>query len=72
MMDTLIEIWQAGASGRYPHPEDTRSDLAVDANFAGFGRCAADKTGGFRFRTIRPDAFRALATRCKRRISRSA
>lgn len=54
MLDTLIELWQAGACGRYPHPEDTRRDLAVDANFAGFGRCAADKTGGFRFRTIRP------------------
>jgi protocatechuate 3,4-dioxygenase alpha subunit len=54
MLDTLIEIWQAGASGRYPHPEDTRSDLPLDVNFAGFGRCAADENGGFRFRTIRP------------------
>jgi protocatechuate 3,4-dioxygenase alpha subunit len=54
MMDTLIEIWQAGASGRYAHPEDRRSDLPVDANFAGFGRCAADKNGGFRFRTVKP------------------
>jgi len=54
MMDTLIEIWQAGASGRYPHPEDDRRDLPVDANFAGFGRCAADTNGGFRFRTVRP------------------
>jgi protocatechuate 3,4-dioxygenase alpha subunit len=54
MLDTLIEIWQAGASGRYPHPEDKRSDLAIDTNFAGFGRCAADKQGGFRFRTVKP------------------
>ena len=54
MMDTLIEIWQAGASGRYPHPEDRRSELPADPNFTGFGRCAADKNGGFRFRTVRP------------------
>jgi len=54
MLDTLIEIWQASASGRYPHPEDKRSDLAIDPNFAGFGRCAADKSGGFRFRTVKP------------------
>ena len=54
LTDTLIEIWQAGASGRYPHPDDRRSDLAIDANFTGFGRCASDKQGNFRFRTIRP------------------
>jgi protocatechuate 3,4-dioxygenase, alpha subunit len=54
LTDTLIEIWQAGASGRYAHPEDRRSDLALDPNFPGFGRCASDKNGGFRFRTIRP------------------
>jgi protocatechuate 3,4-dioxygenase alpha subunit len=26
----------------------------VDPNFVGFGRCASDKDGGFRFRTIKP------------------
>jgi protocatechuate 3,4-dioxygenase alpha subunit len=54
MLDTLIEIWQAGSSGRYAHPEDRRNDLAVDPNFVGYGRCAADKSGGFHFRTIKP------------------
>ena len=52
--DTLIEIWQANASGRYAHAEDRRSDVPVDPNFIGFGRCASDKDGRFRFRTIRP------------------
>jgi len=54
MLDTLIEIWQASASGRYPHPEDKRSELSTDPNFSGFGRCAADKSGAFRFRTVKP------------------
>jgi len=52
--DSLIEIWQANAAGRYAHPEDTRGDLLLDPAFAGFGRSASDKQGGFRFRTIRP------------------
>ena len=54
ILDGLIEIWQANADGRYPHPEDSRVDLPIDAAFIGFGRCALDKEGGFRFRTIRP------------------
>ncbi len=73
LTDTLIEIWQAGASGRYPHPEDRRSDLAIDANFSGFGRCASDKQRQFPLpHHPARDAFRAPATRCRRRTSRSA
>ena len=52
--DTLIEIWQADASGRYAHPEDKRNDVPLDSNFIGFGRCASDKQGRFHFRTVRP------------------
>jgi len=52
--DALIEIWQANAAGRYAHPEDKRSELAPDPAFIGYGRCATDKEGGFRFKTIRP------------------
>ena len=54
LTDALLEIWQANAGGRYAHPEDTRGELPADPNFAGFGRAATDKQGGFRFRTIRP------------------
>jgi protocatechuate 3,4-dioxygenase alpha subunit len=54
LTDALLEIWQANAAGRYAHPDDKRVDLAVDPNFAGFGRAATDKDGGYRFRTIRP------------------
>jgi len=54
LVDGLIEIWQANAAGRYPHPDDARSELPLDPAFIGYGRCALDKQGGFRFRTIRP------------------
>jgi protocatechuate 3,4-dioxygenase alpha subunit len=52
--DCLIELWQANAAGRYAHPEDAREDLPLDPAFIGFGRTASDKTGTYRFRTIRP------------------
>jgi protocatechuate 3,4-dioxygenase alpha subunit len=54
LTDALIEIWQANAAGRYADPSDPRRELALDPNFMGFGRGATDKTGGYRFRTIRP------------------
>jgi protocatechuate 3,4-dioxygenase alpha subunit len=54
ILDSLIEIWQANAAGRYAHPEDRRDELAIDPAFPGYGRCASDNKGVFRFRTIRP------------------
>jgi protocatechuate 3,4-dioxygenase alpha subunit len=54
VLDALIEIWQANAAGRYACPEDRRDDIPLDENFTGYGRCALDRQGGFRFRTIRP------------------
>ncbi len=54
VLDALLEIWQANAAGRYASPEDTRTELPLDGNFIGYGRCALDTQGGFHFRTIRP------------------
>ncbi len=54
VLDALLEIWQANAAGRYANAEDARFDLPLDENFIGYGRCALDRQGGFRFRTIRP------------------
>lgn len=51
--DALIEIWQADAEGRYPHPEDPRGH-EVDPRFRGFGRVPTDAEGAFRFSTVRP------------------
>jgi protocatechuate 3,4-dioxygenase alpha subunit len=52
--DALVELWQANAAGRYASPADDRDEIALDADFAGFGRAATGADGSFRFRTIRP------------------
>ena len=52
--DSMIEIWQANAAGRYRHDEDDRDDIALDGTFLGFGRTGTDKSGAFSFRTIKP------------------
>lgn len=54
VLDALLEIWQANAAGRYASHDDPRDEIELDANFLGYGRCALDREGGFRFRTIRP------------------
>ena len=52
--DALLEIWQAGPSGRYHHPDDRR-DLELEPSFTGFGRTASDfETGEYRFETLKP------------------
>jgi protocatechuate 3,4-dioxygenase alpha subunit len=51
--DALVEIWQADAGGRHAHPDDP-DRAAADPSFAGFGRCATDADGGFRFLTVHP------------------
>jgi protocatechuate 3,4-dioxygenase beta subunit len=53
---TLIEAWQANASGRYRHAVD-RHPAPLDPNFTGAGRCLTDAEGRFRFVTIRPGAY---------------
>jgi protocatechuate 3,4-dioxygenase, beta subunit len=54
--DSLIEIWQANAAGRYRHESDSH-DAPLDPNFDGGGRCLTDSEGGYRFVTIRPGAY---------------
>jgi protocatechuate 3,4-dioxygenase alpha subunit len=52
--DAFLEIWQAGPSGRYSHPDDTR-DLDLEPSFTGFGRTASVfETGEYRFETLKP------------------
>ncbi len=51
--DGIIELWQADASGKYDHPNDTQ-DHAPDASFRGFGRLATDACGACTFTTVRP------------------
>jgi protocatechuate 3,4-dioxygenase, beta subunit len=54
--DTLIEVWQANAAGRYAHPVDNHP-APLDPNFSGAGRCMTDSQGRYRFVTIKPGAY---------------
>ena len=54
--NTLIEIWQANAAGRYIHVVD-QHDAPIDPNFFGGGRCVTDEQGKYRFLTIKPGAY---------------
>ena len=54
--NTLIEIWQANAGGRYRHIKDTYL-APLDPNFGGCGRVLTDDQGNYAFRTIKPGAY---------------
>ena len=54
--NTLVEIWQANAAGRYDHTAD-QSGRTIDPNFHGVGRCLTDDEGRYRFRTIKPAPY---------------
>lgn len=54
--NTLIEIWQANAAGRYIHRSDQWPG-PLDPNFLGIGRCLTNAAGIYRFLTIRPGAY---------------
>jgi protocatechuate 3,4-dioxygenase, beta subunit len=54
--NTLVEVWQANAGGRYRHRKDTYL-APIDPNFGGCGRCLTDDEGRYAFRTIKPGAY---------------
>ena len=54
--NTLVEVWQANAAGRYIHATD-QHDAPIDPNFFGAGRCTTDAQGVYRFTTIKPGAY---------------
>ena len=54
--NTLVEIWQANAGGRYRHKKDTYL-AAIDPNFGGCGRTLTDENGYYAFRTVKPGAY---------------
>ncbi len=54
--NTMVEIWQANAAGRYDHPGD-QHDAPLDPNFHGEGRVFTDAEGRYRFVTVKPGAY---------------
>jgi protocatechuate 3,4-dioxygenase beta subunit len=54
--NTLVEIWQANAAGRYLHQRD-QHPAPLDPNFSGAGRTLTDENGAYRFVTIKPGAY---------------
>lgn len=54
--NTLVEIWQANACGRYIHKVD-QHDAPLDPNFLGGGRALTDDEGRYKFYSIKPGAY---------------
>ena len=54
--ETLVEIWQANAAGRYAHDLD-QHPAPLDPHFTGAGYCITDREGRYRFVTIKPGAY---------------
>jgi protocatechuate 3,4-dioxygenase, beta subunit len=54
--NTLVEIWQANAAGRYLHSDD-QHNAPLDPNFTGEGHAMTDDEGRYRFVTIRPGEY---------------
>jgi protocatechuate 3,4-dioxygenase beta subunit len=54
--NTLVEIWQCNAAGRYIHAVD-QHPAPLDPNFTGAGRAVTDASGNYQFTTIKPGAY---------------
>ncbi|MEJ1158336.1 protocatechuate 3,4-dioxygenase subunit beta [Prosthecomicrobium sp. N25] len=54
--NTVVEVWQANAAGRYIHKRD-QHDAPIDPNFRGSGRCVTDDEGRYRFLSVKPGAY---------------
>jgi protocatechuate 3,4-dioxygenase, beta subunit len=54
--DSLVEVWQANAAGRYAHAHG-EWPAPLDPNFTGGGRVLTDAAGHYSFTTIKPGAY---------------
>src|SRR5437879_10870860 len=53
---SLVEVWQANASGKYPHPVADH-DAALDPHLLGKGQLLTDDEGRYRVVTVKPGAY---------------
>jgi protocatechuate 3,4-dioxygenase beta subunit len=56
LVNTLVEIWQTNAAGRYFHKKD-QHHAPLDPNLTGAGRALTDSNGSYRFVTVKPGAY---------------
>ena len=56
MPNTLVEIWQANAAGRYRQSATITPRRSI-RTFIGAGRAITDDDGNYRFVTIKPGAY---------------
>ncbi|PUA16602.1 protocatechuate 3,4-dioxygenase subunit beta [Glaciimonas sp. PCH181] len=54
--NSLLEVWQCNAAGRYWHKRD-QHDAPLDPNFFGSGKMLTDDEGRYRFVTIKPGPY---------------
>lgn len=54
--NSILEVWQADAHGRFAHPNDPHAAEA-DPHFMGWGRRASEDDGFFDFITVKPGGF---------------
>ncbi|MFC0132888.1 protocatechuate 3,4-dioxygenase subunit beta [Massilia eurypsychrophila] len=54
--DSLLEVWQCNAAGRYRHKRD-QHNAPLDPNFNGWGKMLTDEDGRYRFVTIKPGPY---------------
>ena len=54
--DTLIEVWQANAAGKYRHRNDDYL-APLDPNFGGCGRTLTSESGHYEIFTVQPGAY---------------
>jgi protocatechuate 3,4-dioxygenase beta subunit len=54
--NTLVELWQCNAAGRYIHERD-QHDAPLDPNFVGVGQVVTNEKGEWRFLTVKPGAY---------------
>ncbi len=54
---SVIEVWQACATGRYNHSRDNNNPSLLDNNFQFWGRAVTAEDGTYTFKTIIPGMY---------------